>query len=143
VQTFLLYACCFTRKLNTTNESWLENTEGVTSCRCVCLLHDAQLPSRGLAVSLASLSQTCCFNKMHTRATSAFCASEGVHSCCVRKDRRLQAQLSFTRVSDLAHIAGPTDTYEAPLYMTATENNVLQYDAIRTQGFDQELAKGL
>ena len=71
---------------------------------------------------------------MHTRGTRAFSASEGVHSCCVQKDCRSQAQLRFTLVSDVAHTAGLTDNRGAPLYMTATETNMLQYDAIGTQG---------
>ncbi len=69
------------RKLDTTSQSWLDlpNTQGVTGYPCVCLLLAAQLLSWALAVSLVSLSQTCCFYRRHTCATSASCASEAVH----------------------------------------------------------------
>ncbi len=51
------------RKLDTTSQSWLvlPNTQGVTGYRCVCLSLATQLSSWGPAVSLVSLSQTCCF----------------------------------------------------------------------------------
>ncbi len=105
------------RKLDTTSQSCLVllNTQGVTGYPCVCLSLAAQLPSWGPAVSLVSLSQTCYFYRRHTCAASAFCASEAVHrkvcwlTCCVR-DRRLNTELRFALVSELAHIAGPTDT---------------------------------
>jgi len=32
-------------------------------------------------------------------------------TCCVRKDRRLNTDLRFALVSELAHVPGPTDTY--------------------------------
>ncbi len=107
------------RKLDTTSQSWLNlpNTQGVTGYPCVCLLLAAQLPSWALAVSLVSLSQTCCFYRRHTCATSALCASEAVHrkvcwlACCVREDRRLNTELRLALVSELAHVAGPTVTY--------------------------------
>ena len=51
------------RKLDTTSQSWLvlPNTQGVAGYRCVCLSLATQLSSWGPAVSLVSLSQTCCF----------------------------------------------------------------------------------
>ena len=91
-----------------------------------CLSRAAQLPSWGLAVSLVSLPQTCCFYRRHTCATSAFCASEAVHrkvcwlTCCVRKDCRLNTDLRFALVSELAHVPGPTDTYGPHCTMSNT-----------------------
>ncbi len=118
MQTLLFYACCFTEKTEhyKSELASLLNTQGVTGYPCVCLSLAAQLPSWGPAVSLVSLSQTCCFYRRHTCAASAFCASEAVHrkvcwlTCCVRKDRRFNTELRFAFVSELAHIAGPTDT---------------------------------
>ncbi len=57
VQTFLLYACCFTAKNGyhkSKLNSFTENTE------CHRLSRAANLPSWGLAVSLVSLSQSSC-----------------------------------------------------------------------------------
>ena len=118
MQTLLFYACCFTDRTGYYKPK-LPTTQGVSGYRWVCLSRTGQLPSWGLAVSLVSLPQTCCFYRRHTCATSAFCASEAVHrkvcwlTCCVRgrKDRRLNPDLHFALVSELAHVPGLTDTY--------------------------------
>ena len=109
-------------KVDTTSQSWLvlPKTQGITGYRCVCLSRAAQLQSWGLAVSLVSLSQACCFYRRHKCATSALCASEAVHrkvcwlTCCVRKDRRLNTDLRFTLASKLIPVPGPTVTYGGP-----------------------------
>ena len=96
-------------KVDTTSQSWLvlPKTQGITGYRCVCLSRAAQLQSRGLAVSLFSLSQACCLHRRHSCATSAFCAIEAVHrkvcwlTCYVRKDRRLNTDLRFALASKL------------------------------------------
>ena len=116
VQTLLFYACCFPEKTGH-NESKLARFTERPGYLCLCLSRAAKLPRWGPAVSFVSLSQTCCLHRRHTCATSAFCASEAVNrkvcwlSCCAQKDRRLNTELRFTLVSELAHVAGPTDTY--------------------------------
>ncbi len=112
-QTLLFYACCFIEKMDATSQSWLvlPKTQGVTGYRCVCLSRAAQLPSWGLAVSLVSLSHTCCFYRRHTCAISAFCATEAVHrkvcwlTCCVPP---LKHRLALR---NSVGVPSPTDTY--------------------------------
>ncbi len=116
VQTLLFYACCFTDKTGYYKSKLTSFTED-PGCHRLSLCMSFACRTAAKLGPCVSLPQTCCFYRRHTSATSAFCASEAVHrkvcwlTCCVRKDRRLNADLRFALVSELAHVPGPTDTY--------------------------------
>ncbi len=128
-------------KVDTTSQSWLvlPKTQGITGYRCVCLSRAAQLQSWGLAVSLVSLSQACCWHRRHSCATSAFCAIEAVHrkvcwlTCCVRKDRRLNTDLRFALAPKLGQaVNAKCRPWKLPL--SAANKTAIRIEA--TKGFD-------
>ena len=106
------------RKLNTTSQSWLFSPKPwVVQAINVYVFRLPQLPSRGFAVSLISMSQTCCCYWRYTCTTCAFCVSEAVD-----KDVLIHLLCSdLALVSELAHLAGPTDSSFAELQMALSE----------------------
>ena len=110
------YACCFTDKTGYYKSKLTSFTED-PGC------HRLSLCMSFACRTAAKLGPCCqpCFTATDLLLLPAphmrFCASEAVHrkvcwlTCCVRKDRRLNTDLRFALVSELAHVPGPTDTY--------------------------------